>query len=203
MKKAVLIALVLFSLGLTLVFLIEEPAPDFTVVDAYGQSFELSDHRGEVVVLEFMFTTCPSCLAQTEIFKDVKASYSEGDLTIVSITVSLSDNNTVLRQYSESHEAGWVFATDSENLIETYGVGSVPHTLFIDRSGRVASSYVGVLDEDGVSRRIDNAMSLMDPIITTTLSVALIAAGIGILSYIGYSKRDTIRERLFGGAESS
>lgn len=201
MKKAVLIALVLLALGLTLI-LIEDSPPDFTVVDAYGQPFKLSEHRGEVVVLEFMFTTCPSCLNQTEYFKSVTADYGESELTIISITVIQSDSDSVLRQYSESHGANWTFARDSENLVEAYDVWSVPHMIFIDRSGRVASSHVGELDEEGVSGRIDDAMSIIaiDPMVTVTLSGALIAAAIGLLSYIGYSERDTIRERLLGGA---
>jgi peroxiredoxin len=202
MKKAVLVALVLFALGVTLIFLIEEPAPDFAVEDAYGQTFRLSDHRGEVVILEFMFTTCPSCQQQTEVFKDVRASYSADELTIISITVREADINSVLQEYSETHGADWIFARDSANLVEAYDVGSVPHMFFIDRSGRVASSYVGVLDEERVTKMIDNTISLMDPMVTVVLSAALIVSGIGIMSFIGYSKRDTIIDRLLGGAES-
>jgi hypothetical protein len=118
-------------------------------------------------------------------------------------TIDTLDDNSVLQQYSESHGADWTFARSSGDLREKYDVGSVPHIFFIDRSGRIASSYLGVLNEEGVSNRIDNAMSIMDPMIIVIVSVALIVAAIGILSYVGYSKRDTIKERLFGGAESS
>lgn len=203
MKKAVMVALVLLALGLTLVILIEEPAPDFTVVDVYGQPFKLSEHRGEVVILKFMFTTCPTCQEETNVLKIVRGSYSESDLVIVSLSVGRLDDESVLRAYKETNQADWVFAMDNENAADLYGVRSVPHIFVIDGSGRIASSYVGLLDVDGVSSRIDSAMSLIDPIITIILSVILIVAALGILLYLGYTKRDLIAGRFLGGADEN
>lgn len=203
MKKAALIAMILLASGLTLLFLIEEPAPDFTGTDVYGQDFTLSDQRGRVVILNFMFTTCPSCELETEFLKGVRGVYSESDLVIVSISVSLSDNNEILRTFRESMEANWTFLMDPGDVTESYGVRSVPHMFVIDGSGRISSSHADVLDVEDVSSLIDNARSQGDPIVIIILSVALIGAALGIFFYLGYTNRDMIKERLVGGPGES
>jgi len=203
MKKAALIAMILLASGLTLLFLIEEPAPDFTGADVYGQDFTLSEQRGRVVILNFMFTTCPACELETESLKDVRGVHSESDLVIVSISVSLSDNNEILRTYRESREANWTFLMDPGDVTESYGVRSVPHMFVIDGSGRIASSHADVLDVEDVSSLIDNARSRGDPIVIIILSVALIGAALGIFLYLGYTKRVMIKERLVGGPGES
>lgn len=200
MKKAVLIAMVLLASGLTLLFLIEEPAPDFTGADVYGQDFTLSEQRGRVVILNFMFTTCEACQLETESLKGVRGVYSESDLVIVSISVSLSDSNVILRTYRESREANWIFLMDPGDVTDSYGVRSVPHMFVIDGSGRIASSHADVLDMEEVSSLIDNARSRGDPIVIIILSVALIGAALGIFFYLGYTNWDMIKERLVGGS---
>ncbi len=203
MKKAVLIAIVLLASGLTLLFLIEEPAPGFTGADVYGQDFTLSEQRGRVVILNFMFTTCDACKQEIGVLKDVRGVYSESDLVIVSISVSLSDNNEILRTFRESQEANWTFLMDPGDVTDSYGVRSVPHMFVIDGSGRIASSHSDVLGVEDVSSLIDNARSQGDPIVITILSVALIGVALGIFFYLGYTKRDMIKERLVGGPGES
>jgi len=203
MKKAALIAMVLLASGLALLFLIEEPAPDFTGDDVYGQDFTLSEQRGRVVILNFMFTTCEACELETEVLKGVRGVYSESDLVMVSISVSLSDNNEILRTYRESKGANRTFLMDPGDVTDSYGVRSVPHMFVIDGSGRIASSHANVLDVEDVSSLIDNARSRGDPIVIIILSVALIGAALGIFFYLGYTKWDMIKERLVGGSGES
>jgi protein SCO1 len=39
------------------------PAPGFTLTDQYGHPVSLADHRGQVVVLAFLYSTCgPTCI---------------------------------------------------------------------------------------------------------------------------------------------
>lgn len=203
MKKAALIAMVLLASGLTLLFLIEEPAPDFTGADVYGQDFTLSEQRGRVVILNFMFTTCPACEQEIEVLKDVRGVHDESDVVIVSISVSLSDNNAILRAYRESMEANWTFLMDPGDVTDSYEVRSVPHMFVIDGSGRIASSHADILDMEDISSLIDNATSRGDPIMIIILSVALIGAALGIFFYLGYTNWDMIKERLVGGSGES
>ena len=73
----------------------------------------------------------------------------------------------------------------------------------IDGSGRISSSHADILDVEDISSLIDNARSQGDPIVIIILSVALVGAALGIFFYLGYTKRDMIKERLVGGPGES
>lgn len=42
-----------------------QPAPDFTLTDQYGRSFQLSEQQGRVVLLLFGYTHCPDVCPTT------------------------------------------------------------------------------------------------------------------------------------------
>ena len=49
-------------------------APDFTLVDQYGEETQTSDYKGKVVFLNFWATWCPPC---REEMPDIEALYSK------------------------------------------------------------------------------------------------------------------------------
>lgn len=54
------------------------PAPDFTLTDQHGETFRLSDHRGDLVVLFFGYTTCPDvCPGTLAQYRRVKEALGE------------------------------------------------------------------------------------------------------------------------------
>src|SRR2546422_6195779 len=69
------------------------PAPPFTLVDPAGRSVSLADHAGRVVLLSFVYTTCPSaCPLVTQRMAVLQRRLREAGLFgarggVVSITV--------------------------------------------------------------------------------------------------------------------
>lgn len=52
----------------------EKPFPDFTLRDAEGRSVSLGDLRGKVVVLNFIYASCPDvCPLHSELIADIQA----------------------------------------------------------------------------------------------------------------------------------
>ncbi len=206
MKKLALIAVVLLASGLLLLFLqdfyvSEGEAADFTVVDIDGESFTLSERRGKVVLLEFMTTTCEVCKAVTKNLKVIRESYNENELVIISISISLADNDSLLRDYRETYQANWILAMDTQDLRSSYNVRSVPLMYFIDGRGRIASVNLGFLDTGQISGRIDQAISLTDPMRTVALpifSFSLVGIALGMFFHIGYKNRKLQKRQLFG-----
>src|SRR5207249_2193115 len=47
---------------------VPRPAKDFTVVEASGKETHIASLKGKVVVLEFLFTTCPHCQNASRMF---------------------------------------------------------------------------------------------------------------------------------------
>ena len=61
-------------------------APDFTVTTFNDEEFTLSDHQGEVVLLDIMGVGCPPCVMQMPVLQEIKKQKGE-DITILSIDV--------------------------------------------------------------------------------------------------------------------
>jgi protein SCO1/2 len=54
------------------------PAADFSLTDQHGQTFRLSDQRGDVILLFFGYTNCPDeCPATMANFKQIKTALSD------------------------------------------------------------------------------------------------------------------------------
>ena len=79
------------------------PAPDFTPTNQFGERVTLSDFRGKVVVLSFLYTSCPTvCPVITTKFADAAKSLKSKEATFVAITVDLEmDTPERTRKYIE------------------------------------------------------------------------------------------------------
>ncbi len=106
-------------------------APDFTVVGVDGSTFTLSEHRGEIVILEFSTMWCPYCAKQIEVFKRLSEEFTMG-VYIASIDVDPSEkpsgdwvrNMGISWFYGHSPEAGLL-----------YKVSYVPVVIVVDENG--------------------------------------------------------------------
>lgn len=99
-------------------------------VDGLNQTrFVLSEHTGEVVVIEFMTIWCPGCEAQIEVFKRLN---EEIDVTIASINVDV--NSQPSADWAAERGVNW-FVGNSLEAGLTYDVSYVPTVIVIDKGG--------------------------------------------------------------------
>ena len=151
-----------------------DPAPGFALVDQEGGRVSLAALRGTVVLLDFVYTSCPGpCPILTGILRDVRDGLSPADrarVQLVSITLDPArDTPEVLREYASQRRIdpqGWSFATgsaaDVDAVARAYGVGSVRQpdgeiehtvaTFLIDREGRIARRYLGTTHDPAAIR---------------------------------------------------
>jgi protein SCO1/2 len=142
-----------------------EPAPDFELIDQDGQNVSLSEFRGKVVLLDFVFTRCPGpcpIMTSTHVTLQRKLPF---DVASRSRFVSISldpdyDTPEVMRSYAierGANLASWSFLTgekaEIQSVLEAYKVatkrddGTIDHvmiTFLIDPEGRIAHRYVGL-----------------------------------------------------------
>src|SRR5215471_19116536 len=102
MKKSLAILLCTAVLGIAQA---PKRAPGFCLADTTGQWRDLADYRGKTVLIEFMQTTCPHCIA----FSDTLATLSKmyGDkLQVLSIALPNDTPQTML-QFVKAHNITW------------------------------------------------------------------------------------------------
>ena len=138
----------------------EEPekvlAPDFTVYDLDGREVRLSDYLGKPVVLNFWASWCGPCKSEMPAFDEAWAELGE-DIQFLMINMT-SGRETIENAVAFIDEQGYSFPvfydTDADAAM-TYGVYSLPTTLFIDAEGYGIAQAIGAIDKETLQRGID------------------------------------------------
>ena len=150
--------------------IVQEPAPDFTLQDAQGREIGLADFRGEVVVLNFIYTNCPDiCPLHSERIAEIQEMIEPTPMRelvqFISITTDpLRDTWSVMKDYGPDHgldPANWMFLSSgpdgldaTRDLAGDYGLkftltdsGYQMHglvTFLIDKRGNIRARYFGL-----------------------------------------------------------
>lgn len=145
---------------------LNQPVPDVTLVNQANQKVSLSQLRGKVVVLNFIYTSCALpqfCYRMTNHFGVLQSRFagSEGqDVVLVSVTFDPArDTPEVLAAYAKQWKADtsrWHFLTGATSEIERISAalghdyfpdeGLITHSLrtaVIDRAGRLVANVEG------------------------------------------------------------
>ena len=151
------------------------PAPQFALTAETGERVALSDLRGKVLAVTFIYATCTdTCPLLTAKMAEIRRRLGRDfgpRIRFVSITVDPEvDTPEVLRAYARAQGAnveGWSFLTGTPGeiaeVLRRYGVyarkserGGVDHlflTSLIDRSGMLRVQYLGVRFDPGEMQR--------------------------------------------------
>ena len=122
----------------------KSPTVDFTLVDLEGNSFNLSDYRGRIVILDFMAIWCDPCRAQISNLGEVWKKY-QNEIIIISIDVDPFETPEMLKEFSSQFPyATWLWAKDTANLGYKYEVTAIPTMIIIDQNGTIKERYVGI-----------------------------------------------------------
>jgi cytochrome c biogenesis protein CcmG/thiol:disulfide interchange protein DsbE len=119
-------------------------APDFTLNDASGKPVTLSDFRGKVVLLNFWATWCAPCRIEIPWFSELQQTYEGRDFVVLGVSLD-EDGWTSVKPYMDQHRIGYRVMIGNDDIARLYGgLNSLPTTLIIDRSGRIAVTHVGL-----------------------------------------------------------
>lgn len=146
--------------------------PAFELRDQQDRPYGLSDMKGHVTVVSFIFTTCRSiCPTLTTKMRGLQERFSDRDVRFVSFSVDPeSDTPAVLREYARNYHADertWTFLTgptDDVNRAVVRGfrvamgerspggddIMHSSHFVLVDAAGRVRGYYAS--DDEGSAR---------------------------------------------------
>jgi len=169
-KAAMAITLVLL-LGATGVFAADmftvEEAPEFTVRTIDGQTINLSDYQGKVVLIEFMSTTCPTCKKALATMQEVYPDY-EDDIEVLLVSVDGTDSPSLLRTYRDSYDVEWPIAMDVNNHITPgYAVSAIPRVIIVDEEGLLTFDALGAPDEEELRGKLTDTINKEARTVTT------------------------------------
>jgi peroxiredoxin len=123
-------------------------APPFSVEQIDGTKFDLSKHRGHVVVLNFFATSCGPCIHELPILeKEVWKRFEKDGVKV--LVVGREETAETIKGFRRKNKLTMPFAPDPDKKIYAlYATRYIPRTYVIDKSGKIAHQSVGYTDED-------------------------------------------------------
>lgn len=140
--------------------LIDKPAPPIVVDELLGAGeVQLSDHLGDVVVINFWASWCTGCRAEHAALNAAAAEYANFDVTFLAVNTQDEQGQAIsyLDRYGLSSET--VYGIDhGSGAAFSYGVAGLPETFFVDRSGMVVGKVIGPVTYDLLTATIDRVL---------------------------------------------
>jgi thiol-disulfide isomerase/thioredoxin len=135
--------------------------PSFQMERYGGGKLALSDLRGKVVMLDFWATWCPPC--QEELPSLVKLAKEYEGKGLVFVAASRDDDDVkeeVVDQFVKRSlpDLGPYVVYASDDMARAYQIEALPTLYFLDRDGKVTDAVRGLMPEESIRRRIENAL---------------------------------------------
>ncbi len=112
----------------------------------------LSQYRGKVVALSFIFTTCPHCQAESKVMTKFQQEFASRGLQVLDIAVNPNADLLVenfKKDYQVGFPVGWV---PQDQMVAFMGFSSarfvVPQLVLIDRKGMIHYQTPALEDEN-------------------------------------------------------
>jgi peroxiredoxin len=123
------------------------PAEDFTLASAKDGNLRLSEHRGEVIMLNFWASWCGPCREEMPLLNDLHARYEPVGFQVwgVNVDANRSDAEALLGKIPVEFPVLFDSASDVSKL---FGVEAMPSSVFIDRDGKVRYVHKGFRSGD-------------------------------------------------------
>ncbi len=124
------------------------PIDDFTLTDAEGGKKNLSDFRGNVVILSFWASWCTPCLVELPDFAEIEDQFRDQGLRIVPVNVDEGDDGKIFaRDFWKQKQFPFpTFFDSNKALARQFAVDMLPSNFVLDRQGRLVFSSFGAND---------------------------------------------------------
>lgn len=145
-----------------------QAAPPFTLKDTAGHKVSLSDYKGKAVIVDFWATWCAPCKVEIPWLEQFHTQYASQGLEILGVSeddLDLEDKTKLLQEKKDiadkaaQMKINYPVLIDDASVSTPYGgIDGLPTTFFIDRSGKVVASTVGLVPRNEIEADIKKAL---------------------------------------------
>lgn len=137
-------------------------APDFTLIDQYGNTHTLSDYRGKVVFLNFWATWCPPCRMEMPYIEEIYNDNNQNSEDVVIIGVAgpnigkEGDEQYIIQFLKDEGYTFPVLFDDTGRTMAQYVIQALPSTFIIDKEGYIVQYIPGAMEKSTMEALIDS-----------------------------------------------
>lgn len=144
------------------------PAPEIRFVSHRGQQISLSSYKGKVVVVEFLLTTCPSCMEAAKLLSRLQTELGPKGFQAIGLAIN-QGAGAQLADFAKSHATTFPIGVypdpDARKFMQVSFMNRLlmPQLVFVDRKGMIRDQKGGedaafMANEEKVVRSIVNRL---------------------------------------------
>lgn len=136
------------------------PAPDFTLKTPAGETYSLTNLKGNAVLVNMWATWCPPCKAEMPAIEKVYNEYKDQGFVVLAIDQTYQDDPFNIAPFIEDYNMTFpILLDETGDTARIYKVRSLPTSFFIDRYGFITEVVVGgPMSESLLRIRIEEAL---------------------------------------------
>lgn len=123
-----------------------------------GDSWNLNDHRGQVIAINYWATWCGPCWQETPMLVSLSHEYGRQGFVIVGVATDERNSAEIppaVLRFIERFHVDYPVAMTAPMSQVAYAMEGLPTTILIDRRGRIAQIIVGALQETNFRANVE------------------------------------------------
>ena len=119
-------------------------APDFTLMTPDGESYTLSELRGQAVLVNLWATWCPPCRAEMPAIEKMYQEYKDQGFVVLAIDMTYQDDPFSVVPFVKEFELSFpILLEETGDVAAAYQLRSLPSSFFINRDGIISEIVIG------------------------------------------------------------
>lgn len=123
---------------------LNEPAPDFGLLDLQGDLQNLSDYLGKIVIINFWSTECPHS-ERVDGYLHALLENWEGKVVMLPVASNQNESIQTVAEAARARHVPQILIDSNHAVADLYGALTTPHVFVIDREGVLR--YRGAVDD--------------------------------------------------------
>jgi thiol-disulfide isomerase/thioredoxin len=137
---------------------VSKPAPDVSLPVAAngdpGARIAIGALKGHPVLLDFWASWCGPCNAEAPIIERIHQRYQKRGLVVVGVDVD--DEPEVAAAFARKKALSYPIVVDpTREASRLYDVDKLPSLVVIDKEGKIAGYFTGMMDESALEELLD------------------------------------------------
>ncbi len=119
-------------------------APDFTLKTPDGETYTLSDFRGQAVLVNLWATWCPPCRAEMPAIEKMYQEYKDQGFIVLAIDMTYQDDPFAVVPFTKEYGLTFpILLDETGDVASAYQLRSLPSSYFINRAGIIQEVIIG------------------------------------------------------------